>query len=345
MEERTELSELGEFGLIKHLTENILLKNKSSIKGVGDDAALIETEQGKQTVVTTDMLVEGVHFDLMYTPLKHLGYKAVVVNLSDICAMNARPKQITVSLAMSNRFSLEAIEELYHGIYMACDQYEVDLIGGDTTSTTSGLVISVTAIGEVDPLKVSLRSGARQGDLIVVTGDLGGAFMGLQVLEREKNVFKSTPAAQPDLSGYDYILQRQLKPEARLDIVDLLEKLEVVPTSMIDISDGLASEIMHIADQSFVGADIYEEKLPIDPLTSQSAAEFNLVPTTCALNGGEDYELLFTIKQTDYEKIKGNPNLSVIGHITGDEAPCRMIGRGGEPISLRAQGWDALKNQ
>lgn len=345
MEERTELSELGEFGLIKHLTENILLKNKSSIKGVGDDAALIETTVGKQTVVTTDMLVEGVHFDLMYTPLKHLGYKAVIVNLSDICAMNARPKQITVSLAMSNRFSLEAIEELYSGIYMACDQYDVDLIGGDTTSTTSGLVISVTAIGEVDPLKVSLRSGARSGDLIVVTGDLGGAFMGLQVLEREKNVFKSTPAAQPDLSGYDYILQRQLKPEARIDIIDLLEKLEVVPTSMIDISDGLASEIMHIADQSFVGADIYEEKLPIDPLTSQSAAEFNLVPTTCALNGGEDYELLFTIKQVDYEKIKGNPNLSVIGHITTEDAPCRMIARGGEPIAIRAQGWDALKNQ
>jgi len=344
MEARTELSELGEFGLIKHLTESILLKNKSSIKGVGDDAALIEVEHGKQTVITTDMLVEGVHFDLMYTPLKHLGYKAVIVNLSDICAMNARPKQITVSIAMSNRFSLEAIEELYAGIYMACEQYEVDLVGGDTTSTTSGLVISVTAVGEVDPLKVSLRSGARPGDLIVVSGDLGGAFMGLQVLEREKNVFKSTPGAQPDLTGYDYILQRQLKPEARLDIVDLLEQLEVVPTSMIDISDGLASEILHIADQSFVGADIYEEKLPIDPVTSQSAAEFNLVPTTCALNGGEDYELLFTIKQADYEKIKGNPNLTVIGHITEDEAPCRLIGRGGESILLKAQGWDAFKS-
>lgn len=345
MEERTELSELGEFGLIRHLTESILLKNKSSIKGVGDDAAVIQAEHGKQTVITTDMLIEGVHFDLMYTPLKHLGYKAVVVNLSDVCAMNARPTQITVSIAMSNRFSLEAIEELYAGIYLACEQYDVDLVGGDTTSTTTGLVISVTAIGEVDPLKVSLRSGARPGDLIVVSGDLGGAFMGLQVLEREKNVFKTTPGAQPDLTGYDYILQRQLKPEARLDIVNLLEELAVVPTSMIDISDGLASEIMHIAEQSFVGADIYEEKLPIDPLTSQSAAEFNLVPTTCALNGGEDYELLFTIKQSDYDKIKGNPNLSVIGHITADESPCRMIGRGGEPIILKAQGWDALKSK
>lgn len=343
MEERTELAELGEFGLIKHLTENILLKNKSSVKGVGDDAAVIDINPGKQLVVSTDMLVEGVHFDLMYTPLKHLGYKSVIVNLSDIVAMNARPKQITVSIAMSNRFSLEAIEELYSGIYLACENYDVDLVGGDTTSSTSGLVISITAIGEADPVKLSFRSGARKDDLIVVTGDLGGAFMGLQVLEREKNVFKSTPGNQPDLSGYEYILQRQLKPEARLDIIDLLEQLDVVPTSMIDISDGLASEIKHIADQSFCGADIYEEKLPVDPMTSQTAADFNLVPTTCALNGGEDYELLFTIKQKDYDKIKGNPNFSIIGHITPEGSPCRMIARGGEPIELKAQGWDALK--
>jgi thiamine-monophosphate kinase len=342
-DKRTELTALGEFGLIKHLTNQIQLRNKTTVKGVGDDAAILEVPQGMQMVVTTDMLVEGIHFDLSYVPLRHLGYKAVVVNLSDVYAMNAHPEQITVAIAVSNRFSLEALEELYGGMRFACDTYNIDLIGGDTTSSNSGLVISITAIGYSDPVKISTRSGARENDLLVVSGDLGGAYMGLQVLEREKTVFKSAPGAQPDLSGYDYILERQLKPEARKDIYELLAKMEVVPTSMIDISDGLASEIKHIADQSFVGADIYEDKIPVSPEVIAAAKEFNLDHTMCALNGGEDYELLFTIKQKDFEKIKGNPNFSIIGHITDENSGCRMITKGGENIELKAQGWDAMK--
>lgn len=341
-ENRTELSSLGEFGLISHLTNHLPIRNNSTIKGVGDDAAILETPVGKQTIVTTDMLVEGVHFDLAYVPLKHLGYKSVVVNLSDICAMNARPEQITVAIAVSNRFSVEALEELYAGMSKACELYGVDLVGGDTTTSKSGLIISITAIGYADPTKITTRSGARENDLLVVSGDLGGAYMGLQVLEREKKVFLEAPGAQPDLSGFDYILERQLKPEARLDVVQLLEQLEVIPTSMIDISDGLASEIKHLAENSFVGVDVYEEKLPIDPTSSKTAREFNMDPTTCALNGGEDYELLFTIKQKDYDKIKANPSLTVIGHITDSSSGCRLIGRGGEAIELKAQGWNSF---
>jgi thiamine-monophosphate kinase len=279
----------------------------------------------------------------MYVPLKHLGYKSIVVNVSDVYAMNATPKQVTVSIAVSNRFSLEAIEELYAGIKKACEWYEVDLVGGDTTSSTSGLIISVTAIGTAKPEKIATRSGARVNDLVVVTGDLGGAYMGLQILEREKEVFKSAPGAQPNLTGYDYVLERQLKPEARKDIIQLLAQLDVKPTSMIDISDGLSSELMHIADQSFVGCDIYEEKIPIAPETIAAAKEFNLDYTTAALNGGEEYELLFTIKQSDFEKIQGNPNFSVIGHITDESSGCRMITKAGEGIALKAQGWNALK--
>lgn len=340
---RTELEKLGEFGLIKHLTQYFKIQHASTIKGVGDDAAIIENIAGEQLVVTTDLLVEGVHFDLMYVPLKHLGYKSIVVNVSDVYAMNATPKQVTVSIAVSNRFSLEAIEELYAGIKKACEWYEVDLVGGDTTSSTSGLIISVTAIGTAKPEKIATRSGARVNDLVVVTGDLGGAYMGLQILEREKEVFKSAPGAQPNLTGYDYVLERQLKPEARKDIIQLLAQLDVKPTSMIDISDGLSSELMHIADQSFVGCDIYEEKIPIAPETIAAAKEFNLDYTTAALNGGEEYELLFTIKQSDFEKIQGNPNFSVIGHITDESSGCRMITKAGEGIALKAQGWNALK--
>jgi len=340
--QRTEISALGEFRLIEHLTGNILLKNKSTVKGIGDDAAIIEVPQGKQMVVTTDMLVEGIHFDLMYVPLKHLGYKSVIANLSDVCAMNAVPEQITVSIAVSNRFSLEALEELYAGMLQACENYNVDLVGGDTTSSKSGLVISITAIGYADAQKIVTRGGARESDLLVVSGDLGGAYLGLQVLEREKNVYQSAPGAQPDLQGYDYVLERQLKPEARLDVVLLLQQLEVQPTAMIDISDGLASEIKHLSENSNVGFDLYEEKIPLSPKTIEAAKEFNLDYTMCALSGGEDYELLFTIKQKDYDKIKGNPNLSVIGHATAEGASCRLVTRSGEGIELRAQGWDGI---
>lgn len=341
-EKRTELSELGEFGLIAHLTDTLLLKKTSTVKGVGDDAAIVAPPQGEHLVITTDLMVEGVHFDLMYTPLKHLGYKAVVVNLSDVFAMNAHPHQITVSLALSNRFSVEAIDELYDGIRKACELYGVDLVGGDTSSSKSGLLISITAIGFAKPEKITTRSGAREGDLLCVSGDLGAAFLGLQVLEREKKVYTDAPGAQPDLSGYDYILERQLKPEARQDAIHLLEKLEIQPTSMIDISDGLASEILHLAKESFVGCDLYEEKIPIDPETIAAGKEFNIDHTTAALNGGEDYELLFTIKQSDYEKIKGNPHFSVIGHITEEHMGCRLITKGAGTVPLRAQGWNAF---
>jgi thiamine-monophosphate kinase len=340
------LAELGEFGLINHLTKTIQLKNESSKKGVGDDAAIIKYQQGKDTVISTDMLAEGVHFNLSYVPLKHLGYKAVAVNLSDIAAMSAVPKQITVSIAVSSRFTVDALEELYLGIYIACEKYGVDLIGGDTTSSNSGLIISVTAIGEVEEGKAVCRNTAKEGDLLVVTGDLGGAYMGLQLLEREYSVFKENPKIQPELEGFDYILERQLKPEARIDMIKLLNDLEVQPTAMIDISDGLASEILHICNQSEVGCKLYEEKIPIDPQTYQSARDFHLDPTVCALNGGEDYELLFTVKQSDYDKIKGNPNLTVIGHITDKASGVNLITKTDTVSPITAQGWDSfLKKQ
>ena len=338
---RTPISDLGEFGLIEHLTKSITLKNISTVKGAGDDAAVLDM-YGKQVVVTTDMLVEGVHFDLAYVPLKHLGYKSVMVNLSDVYAMNAVPTQITVSIALSSRFPLDAVEELYQGMLIACEKHNVDLVGGDTTSSQLGLVISVTAIGQVDPGKAVYRHTAKAGDLLVVSGDLGGAYAGLLLLEREKEVFKSNPNIQPDLEGADYILERQLKPEARGDIITLLKKLEVTPTSMIDISDGLASEVLHICRASKTGCNLYEEKFPIDQLTHDKAREFHLDPTMCVLSGGEDYELLFTVSQVDYDKIKGNPNLTVIGHITDEAAGVNLILRDGSSHPVSAQGWDAL---
>lgn len=338
---RTELSSLGEFGLIKHLTQFIEIKNESTIKGIGDDAAVIDYKN-KQTVVTTDMLVEGVHFDLAYMPLKHLGFKSVSVNLSDIYAMNATPKQITISLAISNRFSVEALEELYAGFMMACHKHNVDIIGGDTTSSKSGLVISITALGEASNEDIVYRNTAKEGDLLCVTGDLGAAYVGLQLLEREKKIFMESPGVQPDLEGNDYILERQLKPEARKDIPVLLKKLEVKPTSMIDISDGLASEILHIATQSQVGCNLYEEKIPIDPSTYNMAREFNLDPTMCALSGGEDYELLFTIDQADFPKVKANPDITVIGHLTHSKEGVNLISKAGTSIPLTAQGWDSF---
>lgn len=338
---RTELSSLGEFGLIKHLTQFIEIQNESTVKGIGDDAAVIDYK-GKQTVVSTDMLVEGVHFDLAYVPLKHLGFKAVSVNLSDIYAMNASPKQITVSLAISNRFSVEAMEELYGGMLLACHKHKVDIVGGDTTTSRSGLIISITAIGEADPEDLVYRDTAREGDLLCVTGDLGAAYVGLQLLEREKKIFMETPNVQPDLEGSDYILERQLKPEARKDIPVLLKKLEVKPTSMIDISDGLASEILHIATGSDLGCNLYEDKIPIDPSTYNMARDFNLDPTVCALSGGEDYELLFTIDPSDFPKIKANPDISVIGHMTMKKDGVNLITKGGTSHPLTAQGWDAL---
>ncbi len=337
---RTELSALGEFGLIDRLASRVQLTQPSSVKGIGDDAAVIDPS-GLHQVVTTDMLVEGVHFDLAYMPLKHLGYKAIVVNLSDVYAMNAEPRQVTVALALSNRFPVEAVDELYEGMLMACRQYGVDLVGGDTSSSRSGLVIAVTAIGAALPEELVYRSGAGEHDLMVVSGDLGGAYMGLQVLEREKAVFTET-GAQPDLAGHDYILERQLKPEARKDIVALLKQLGVKPTAMIDISDGLASEALHIARSSGVGVRIYDEKLPIDPATYNTARDFNLDPTLCALSGGEDYELLFTIRRADFEAIKGNPNLTVVGHMTDATSGYRLVDKQGGEHELTAQGWDAF---
>lgn len=337
---RTELSALGEFGLIERLASRVRLQQPSSVKGIGDDAAVIDPE-GLHQVVTTDMLLEGVHFDLGYAPLKHLGYKAIVVNLSDVYAMNATPRQVIVALGLSNRFPVEAVDELYEGMLMACTNYGVDLVGGDTCSSRSGLVIGITAIGAARKEDIVYRNGAKDHELLVVSGDLGGAFMGLQVLEREKAVFTET-GAQPDLSGHDYILERQLKPEARRDIIALVKQLGVRPTAMIDISDGLASEAIHIARASGLGVRIYDEKLPIDPATYQAARDFNLDPTTCALNGGEDYELLFTIAQSDFEKIKGNPNLTVVGHMTDKASGYVLVDKQGGQHELRAQGWDAF---
>ena len=340
--QHTPISELGEFGLIEHLTKNIELKNTSTKYGVGDDCAILEYGE-KQVLASTDLLVENVHFDLAYVPLKHLGYKAVMVNLSDVYSMMGTATQITVSIALSNRFPIEAVEELYEGINLACKLYNVDLVGGDVTSSNLGLVISITVLGEVEKDKAVKRNGAKDGDLIVVSGDLGGAYMGLQVLEREKEVYKVNPDSQPDLSGYDYIMERQLKPEARKDIPKLLKELEVKPTSMIDISDGLSSEVLHICKQSEVGCNIYEDKIPLDPTVISTCEEFNMDVTTVALSGGEDYELLFTISASDFDKIKGNPSLSIIGHITDASAGRNLITRAGESIPMKAQGWNHMQ--
>lgn len=340
---RTELDQVGEFGLIKHIAESIKLFNSGTIKGIGDDAAVFDI-QGKVAVVTTDMLIEGVHFDLSYTPLKHLGYKSVVVNLSDVYAMNATPKQIVISIGLSNRFSLEAVEELYEGINLACEKYNVDLVGGDTTASRSGLIISITAIGVADKKEdIVYRDTANATDLICVSGDLGAAYLGLQLLNREKKVFLENPGVQPELSGYDYLLEKQLKPEARKDIIEQLKSSRIKPTSMIDISDGLASELFHICTQSKVGCQIYEEKIPIDVKTSELAEEFNLNPIVCALSGGEDYELLFTISLHDFEKIKTLKDVHVIGHITDETSGLMMIDKAGASFELKAQGWDAFK--
>lgn len=340
--QRTPLSDLGEFGLIKHITSDIPLYN-DTVEGVGDDCAVIDARE-EQTLVSTDMLVEGVHFDLSYMPLTHLGYKAAVVNFSDIYAMNGQATQLVVSMAVSSRFPVEAIEDLYKGLRHACERFHVDLVGGDTTSSTSGLILSLTVIGKAKKEKVAKRSGAQPSDLIVVSGDLGGAYMGLQILEREKAVFIDNPDVQPDLQGNEYILERQLKPEARQDVVKILEELDVVPTSMIDISDGLSSEILHICEASNRGCRIFEEKIPIDPTVYTACEEFNLNTTTVALNGGEDYELLFTISLEDFDKIKGNPNLSVIGHITEDENRY-LVTRDNNAIELTAQGWNPMKGE
>lgn len=339
---RTEVSSLGEFGLIDHLTKNIEIQNASTIIGVGDDAAVID-HFGKQTVITNDLLIEGVHFDLMYTPLKHLGYKTVVVNVSDICAMNATPTQIILGLGFSNRFSLEALEEFYEGVYAACEFYGVDLIGGDTTSSQKGFIISCTAIGEVTPDKYVKRNGAQKGDLLCVSGDLGAAYLGLTLLEREKRIFLESPGVQPDLEEQKYIVGRILKPEARRDIIVFLAQNQITPTSMIDVSDGLSSEILHICKQSEVGCVLYEEKIPIAEDTKMAAFKFNLDPTACALSGGEDYELLFTIKQDDYDKITTTEEISVIGYITDAEAGAHIFTKGGSKHPITAQGWNALK--
>ncbi|WP_075343857.1 thiamine-phosphate kinase [Tenacibaculum agarivorans] len=341
--QKTSLAELGEFGLISHLTEHFEIHHESTVKGVGDDCAVVSNED--ELVVTTDLLVEGVHFDLSYVPLKHLGYKSVMVNLSDVYAMNAEAKQITVSIAVSNRFPLEALEELYSGIQLACKTYKVDLIGGDTTSSTKGMLISITALGTAKKEDIVYRNGAKSNDLVVVTGDLGGAYLGLQVMEREKEVFKVNPQNQPDLESYSYIVERQLKPEARKDIPKLLKELEVKPTAMIDISDGLSSEIMHICTQSKVGCNLFEDKFPLDPQVISTCEEFNLDSTMVALSGGEDYELLFTVSINDFDKIKGNPNLTVIGHITEENQGMNLITRANQSIKLKAQGWNSFNEE
>ncbi len=337
-EKNIDLKDLGEFGLIERLTKKIKLFNENTLLGPGDDAAIINSS--KEILVSSDMLVEGIHFDMAFTPLKHLGYKSVIVNISDIYAMNGNPKQITVGLAISSKYTLEAIEEFYDGILLACKKYKVDVIGGDITSCINGLTISITAIGEAMKKEIVKRSGAKENDLLITTGDLGGAYMGLNVLQREKEVWKSNPNMQPELDNYNYILERQLKPEARRDVIEFLKKCNVIPTSMIDISDGLASEVFHICTSSNVGCQLYEEKIPIDPQTYQTSMDFNTNPTVSALNGGEDYELLFTINQKDYEKIKNDPNLTVIGHITKKSQGINLIGNGNTSTPLQAQGWN-----
>jgi thiamine-monophosphate kinase len=337
-EKRTEISELGEFGLIEQLAKSVTLKNPSTLKGIGDDAAVLDAG-GQVTVVSTDLLVEGIHFDLSYTPLPHLGFKAVAVNVSDIAAMNAIPTQITVSIGLSNRFSVEAVEALYEGIHAACEQYGVDLVGGDTTASRSGLVISVTAIGLAQKEQLSYRSGAKAGDILCVTGDLGAALVGLQILEREKQVYLANPNMKPELEKYTVITGRQLRPDARMDIIHELREMAVVPTSMMDVSDGLASEIFHICKASGVGATIYEDKLPIDKQTFDTAIELNLDPITCILNGGEDYELLFTIDQKDFSKLEKHPDIHFIGHITKAEEGKYLVTKSGTTAQLKAQGW------
>lgn len=340
-QELTPISTLGEFGLIKHLTQFFPVENISTELGVGDDAAIINAE-GKKVLVSTDMFTEGVHFNLGYTPLKHLGYKVVVAGISDIAAMNAVPTQIMISVAVSNRFPVEALEEIYAGVQLACRRYKVDLVGGDTTSSQTGLVINVTTVGLESSENIISRNGVKPNDLLVVTGDLGGAYMGLQILEREHSVYLKNPNMQPEMEGYDYILERQLKPEARTDIKGILEELGVKPTSMIDVSDGLASEVLHLSDRSKVGFRIYEEKIPMDELTISTADEFNLNPVMTALNGGEDYELLFTISQSDFDKIKNNPDFTIIGHAVEEKQGNYLVLRGSNELAeLTAQGWDA----
>ncbi len=344
MEPRTEVSIMGEFGLIDHLTKNFEIQNVSTILSVGDDGAVID-HFGRQTVITTDLLVEGIHFDLMYTPMKHLGYKCVIANLSDIYAMNAVPTQITVSIAFSNRFSVEALDEFYEGIFIACEKYGVDLVGGDTSSSNKGFIISVTAIGEVAPDKFVKRSTAQKGDLICVSGDLGAAFLGLTLMEREKMIFLENPKVQPDLENEDYIVRRLLKPEARKDIIEFFEQNEIIPTSMMDISDGLSSEVLHLCKQSNLGCRIYEDKLPIHDDSRQAAFKFGLDPTVCALNGGEDYELLFTLKQEDHDKITLNEEISVVGYMTDQEEGSKMLSKGGNTFDIIAQGWSAFSKE
>jgi thiamine-monophosphate kinase len=341
-EQRTEISSLGEFGLIDHLTKNIELQNASTIVGVGDDAAVID-HFGKQTVITTDLMIEGVHFDLIYSPLKHLGYKAVVVNLSDIYAMNATPTQIVLSLGFSNRFSVEALDEFYEGVYAACDKYGVDLVGGDTASSQKGFIISVTAIGEVAPDKFVKRSTAQQGDLLCVSGDLGAAYLGLLFLEREKKIYLESPGVQPDLENESYVIGKLLKPEARKDIIDFFSTENIIPTSMMDISDGLSSEILHICKQSNLGCVLYEEKIPIGEEMRKAAYKFEIDPTACALSGGEDYELLFTIRQADHDKLVLNESISVVGYMTELEEGAQIITKGGGKYAITAQGWNHLK--
>ena len=342
--QRTSIAQLGEFGLIEHLTKHFEINQTSTLKGIGDDAAVLDFKD-KKVVVSTDIMVEGVHFDLAYMPLKHLGYKAVVTNVSDICAMNAKATQITVSIAVSNRFPLEALEELYDGITLAANEYKVDVIGGDTTSSQKGLIISITVLGEADAEEIVYRNGAKATNLLVVTGDIGAAYMGLQVLEREKQVFQVNPNSQPDLELYTYLIERQLKPEARKDVRTLLHALEIKPTAMIDISDGLSSEIIHLCKQSNVGCNLYEDKLPLDPQFINVCEEFNIDSTTVAINGGEDYELLFTIPIEDFDKIKGNPNFTIIGHMTEESEGIHLVTRANTKIALKARGWNALSEQ
>lgn len=341
---RTEIATLGEFGLIEHLTKDIRLTQPNSIKGVGDDAAVVDNG-GKRTLVTTDLLLEGIHFDLVYTPLKHLGYKAAVVNFSDIYAMNGMPQQITVSLGISKRFSVEDLEEFYSGLKLACEIYGVDIVGGDTTSSLTGFAISITCIGTADEEKITYRNGAKNTDLIYVSGDLGASYMGLQLLEREKNVFDGDQDFQPDFGGKEYLLERQLKPEARKDIVDLLAKNGIVPTSMIDVSDGLSSDLLHICNQSSVGCQLFEDRIPIDYQTAVMAETFNMNVTTVALNGGEDYELLFTVPLHLHEKMNGLEGIRLVGHITPSEQGCYLVTRDGQEIQLRAQGWNPIANE
>ncbi len=343
-QKRTEIATLGEFGLIKHLTADIELKNTETKYGIGDDAAVLDTSN-QQTLVTTDLLMEGVHFDLVYTPLKHLGYKAAIVNFSDIYAMNGIPKQITVSLAVSKRFCIEDLEQFYEGLRLACQLHNVDIVGGDTTSSVTGLAISITCIGTAQPEQIVYRNGAKETDLICVSGDLGAAYMGLQLLEREKAVFEGENEINPDFSGKEYLLERQLKPEARKDIIEDLAKENILPTSMIDISDGLSSELMHICTQSNTGCRVYEDRIPIDYQTAVMAEELNMNVTTCALNGGEDYELLFTVPLTAHDKVAAMKGVKVIGHITKAELGCALITRDGQEFTLKAQGWNPLKDE